>query len=106
VLKALEEARNNKLIGTGLEAQVHHRIRSAALASEAPRRRTALPLHRLRRQVTEGSGNGAGGVHVEVKQSRWPEMRALLELFDSRGRGQEYPTVCERCSAVLKEIGG
>ena len=50
VLKALEAARNNKLIGTGLEAQVSiTAVRTGVLAAAALRGSASLSLHRLRR---------------------------------------------------------
>ncbi len=75
VLKALEEARNQKLIGTGLEAQ-----------------------------VSIGSGNGSGGVHVEVRKADGLKCERCWNYSTRVGEDRNNPTVCERCAAVLKEI--
>ena len=106
VLKALEEARNQKLIGTGLEAQV-------TLA-------TADPVYSLLKRnegqlrylfivsavsLVQGSGNGSGGgVHVEVKKADGIKCERCWNYSTHVGEDKNYPTVCERCSAVLKEI--
>ncbi len=106
VLKALEEARNNKLIGTGLEAQVAlSALRTGLFGAVAPRRPTALPVHRFGGDAHAGLRQRHRRRARRSEESRRPEVRALLELFNPRRRGQAYPTVCERCSAVLKEIG-
>ena len=102
VLKALEEARNRKLIGTGLEAQI---ILSAAdpvysvLARHAEELRYLFIVSAV--TLRQASGNGAGGVHVEVKESRRSQVRALLELLDPRrrGRGVSYSLRALQCRA-------
>ena len=105
VLKVLEEARNNKLIGTGLEAQV------AITASD--------PMYSLLQRYAEqlrylfivsavtlapGSGNGTGAVHVEVKKADGVKCDRCWNYSTHVGEDKMYPTVCERCSAVLKEL--
>ena len=105
VLKALEEARNHKLIGTGLEAQV------AITASD--------PLYSLLQRhggdlrylfivsavtLTQGSGNGTVGVQVEVKKADGVKCDRCWNYSTHVGEDQACPTVCERCSAVLKEL--
>jgi isoleucyl-tRNA synthetase len=105
VLKALEEARNSKLIGMGLEAQVH-------LA-------TPEPLYSLLKRyeaqlrylfivsavtLTSSSGNGTGSVKVEVKRADGQKCERCWNYSVHVGEDKNYPTVCERCSAVLKEL--
>jgi isoleucyl-tRNA synthetase len=104
VLKALEEARNSKMIGTGLEAQV-------MLAASDPVY-TVLSRHAAELRylfivsavtLMQGSGNGTGGVHVEVKKAEGLKCERCWNYSTHVGEYKEYPTVCERCSAVLKE---
>ena len=70
VLKALEEARNNKLIGTGLEAQV---IVAASepvytvLSRHADQLRYLFIVSAV--SLVQGSGNGTGGVKVRGGKS-------------------------------------
>ena len=105
VLKALEEARNNKLIGTGLEAQV-------AITAPDPvysvlyRHAAELRYLFIVSAVTlaQASGNGTGSVHVEVKKADGAKCERCWNYSTHVGEDATYPTVCERCSAVLKEL--
>jgi isoleucyl-tRNA synthetase len=105
VLKALEEARNNKLIGTGLEAQV---ILTAADPAYSVLKRYADQLRYLfivsAVTLQQGSGNGTGGVHVEVRKADGAKCERCWNYSTRVGEDKTYPTVCERCSAVLKEL--
>ncbi len=106
VLKALEEARNNKLIGTGLEAQVIVAA-SDPIYSVLSRHADQLRYLFIVSAVTlvQGSGNGSGGVHVEVKKADGLKCERCWNYSTHVGEDKNYPTVCERCSAVLREIG-
>ena len=105
VLKALEEARNNKMIGTGLEAQVTITA-SDPLHSVLQRYSDQLRYLFIVSAVTlsHGSGNGTGGVHVEVKKADGAKCDRCWNYSTHVGEDKAYPTVCERCSAVLKEL--
>jgi isoleucyl-tRNA synthetase len=106
VLKALEEARNNKLIGTGLEAQVTLTAPDpvySVLARHAGELRYLFIVSAV--TLTQGSGNGTGQVHVEVKKADGAKCERCWNYSIHVGEDKTYPTVCERCSAVLKEIG-
>jgi isoleucyl-tRNA synthetase len=107
VLKALEEARNNKLIGTGLEAQVAITA-SDPVYSLLKRHADQLRYLFIVSQVTlmQGSGNGTGGVHVEVKKADGAKCDRCWNYSTHVGEDATYPTICERCSAVLKELEG
>ena len=106
VLKALEEARNNKLIGTGLEAQV---ILAAPDPVYSVLTRYAGELRYLfivsAVTLVSGPGNGTGQVHVEVKKADGAKCERCWNYSIHVGEDKTYPTVCERCSAVLKELG-
>jgi isoleucyl-tRNA synthetase len=107
VLKALEEARNNKLIGTGLEAQITLTAPDpvySVLARHAGELRYLLIVSAV--TLTQGSGNGTGQVHVEVKKADGAKCERCWNYSIHVGEDKTYPTVCERCSAVLREIGG
>jgi isoleucyl-tRNA synthetase len=107
VLKALEEARNQKLIGTGLEAEV---IVAASdpvyslLARNAEQLRYLFIVSAV--TLVQGSGNGTGGVRVEVKKADGAKCERCWNYSTHVGEDKNYPMVCERCSAVLKEIEG
>jgi isoleucyl-tRNA synthetase len=105
VLKTLEEARNKKLIGTGLEAQVAITA-SDPVYSLLQRYSGELRYLFIVSSVTlaQGSGNGTGGVHVEVKKAEGAKCNRCWNYSTRVGEDTRYPTVCERCSAVLKEL--
>jgi isoleucyl-tRNA synthetase len=105
VLKALEEARNNKLIGTGLEAQVAITA-SDPVYSVLQRHAGVLRYLFIVSAVTlaQGSGNGTGGVHIEVKKADGTKCERCWNYSTHVGEDKTYPTVCERCSAVLKKL--
>jgi isoleucyl-tRNA synthetase len=56
--------------------------------------------------LQQGSGNGTGGVHVDVKKADGAKCERCWNYSTHVGEDKNYPTVCERCSAVLKEIDG
>jgi len=107
VLRALEEARNNKLIGTGLEAQVHIGA-PEPLYTLLKRHEAQLRYLFIVSAVTlsQGSGNGTGTVKVEVKRADGQKCERCWNYSTHVGEDKNYPTICERCSAVLREIEG
>jgi len=106
VLKALEEARNQKLIGTGLEAQV---LITASDPVYSLLNRYAEQLRYLfivsAVTLQQGSGNGTSSLHVEVKKADGAKCERCWNYSTHVGEDKNHPTVCERCSAVLKEMG-
>jgi isoleucyl-tRNA synthetase len=108
VLKALEEARNNKLIGTGLEAQVSitasDPLYSVLKRYEAQLRYLFIVSAVETRLAAPSAGTGA--VTVEVKKADGQKCERCWNYSIHVGEDETYPTVCERCSAVLKQIGG
>jgi isoleucyl-tRNA synthetase len=105
VLKALEEARNNKLIGTGLEAQVAITAADpiySVLQRHADQLRYLFIVSAV--SLIQGSGNGTSGVHIEVKKAEGAKCDRCWNYSTHVGEDTNYPTICERCSAVLKEL--
>jgi isoleucyl-tRNA synthetase len=106
VLKALEESRNQKMIGTGLEAQV--------VLTAADPLYSLLKLYEGQLRylfivsavtlVQGASGNGSSGVTVQVSKAPGQKCDRCWNYSTHVGEDPKYPTVCERCSAVLKEI--
>jgi len=106
VLKALEAARNEKRIGSGLEAQVH-------LAAPS---RTYPVLERYAGQlrylfiVSDVTleplldANGDAGLVITVTQAPGRKCERCWNYSSHVGDDKTYPTVCERCSAVLSEM--
>jgi isoleucyl-tRNA synthetase len=105
VLKALEEARNQKLIGANLQAQV-------TLTAVDP---VFSVLERFKNdlryffivsavELKKGAGNGDAPVVVQVSKAPGEKCERCWNFSTHVGEDRNYPTVCERCSAVLKEI--
>ena len=105
VLKALEEARAGKEIGTGLEAQV---TLTAADPAYSILERHADSLRYLfivsAVHLAQGSGNGSGSLQVGIKKADGTKCDRCWNYSIHVGEDKNYPTVCERCSAVLKEL--
>jgi isoleucyl-tRNA synthetase len=106
VLKALEAARNQKLIGGSLEAKVALSAADPAygvLSRYADQLRyvfivSAVDLERA------PAGNGATGVSVKVTRAPGRKCERCWNYSTHVGEDPENPAVCERCSAVLKEL--
>ena len=54
--------------------------------------------------LAQGSGNGTSGLHIEVKKADGLKCERCWNYSTHVGEDKMYPTVCERCSAVLKEL--
>ena len=104
MLKALEEKRNEKVIGGGLEAQIT--IGAAELVfSVLNRYKDQLRyLFIVSAVALEQGGNGGGGVSVKVAKAAGQKCERCWNYSTHVGENPAYPTVCERCSAALKEI--
>ena len=106
VLKELEEARSSKLIGTSLEAQVILNVSAEEALRTLRDYKDQLRYLFIVSAVTlaHGSGNGTGGVRVEVKKADGAKCERCWNYSTHVGEDKKYPTVCERCSVVLKEL--
>ena len=107
VMKALEEERNTKKIGKSLEAQLVLTAAEPAYSVLARHRDELRYLFIVSAvTLTQGSGNGTAGVHIEVKKAEGAKCDRCWNYSTHVGEYKAYPTVCERCSAVLKELEG
>jgi len=108
VLRELESARNAKQIGKALEAQV--KITAAEpVYSALARHRDQLRYLFIVSSVTleqKESGNGTGAVAVTVARADGKKCERCWNYSVHVGEDSKYPTVCERCSAVLRELEG
>jgi len=106
-MKALEEERNSKRIGKSLEAQLVITAADPAYSVLARYRDQLRYLFIVSAvALTQGSGNGSAGVHVEVKKSDGAKCDRCWNYSTHVGEDKTYPTICERCSGVLKELEG
>jgi isoleucyl-tRNA synthetase len=105
-LKALEAARNEKRIGGSLEAQ----IRLGAPENVYPlleRYQDQLRYLFIVSAVTlekNPASNGGSGLTFEVSKAPGQKCERCWNYSTHVGEDKTYPTVCERCSAVLAEI--
>jgi isoleucyl-tRNA synthetase len=107
VLRALEEARIAKIIGSSLEARVSIKARGEThklLERYADELRYIFIVSQV--SVTRAEGEAAGDAHVDVKVDRAEgEKCERCWSYSVRvGESERYPTACERCVAALSEI--
>jgi isoleucyl-tRNA synthetase len=105
VLKALEEARNQKLIGGNLQAQLTLTAADPVF-SVLERFKNDLRYFFIVSSVElkKGAANGDALVSVQVSKAAGEKCERCWNFSTHVGEDKDYPTVCERCSAVLKEI--
>ena len=110
VNKALELARAEKLVGKPLDAKVTLYVSEAAQAAFAGLDAQALPGLLIVSQVEVVSGTGEGwagesfpGVTVKVEPSQAPKCPRCWTHSFFIGEDAEYPELCPRCAAALKE---
>ncbi|HZP34031.1 MAG TPA: isoleucine--tRNA ligase [Candidatus Acidoferrales bacterium] len=119
VLKSLEQARNAKEINSGLEARVEL-ASDGDLASLLRDYADWLPTLFIVSQVDLVNGNSSGGnqpsgggqaealpgLKVTVQRARGKKCERCWNYSVRVGEDAKYPTLCERCVPVLREIEG
>jgi isoleucyl-tRNA synthetase len=100
VLKSLEESRNEKLIGSGLEAKV---VLTADGNTFKFLQKYAGQLRYIFivSQVELVPGDALG---VEVKKADGQKCERCWNYSTRVGESEKYPTACERCTEALSEI--
>jgi isoleucyl-tRNA synthetase len=104
-LKALEAARAEKRIGSSLEAQVH--IAAPGIMYKVLQRYQdqLRYLFIVSDVVLEKSAASNGeGLKIEIARAPGHKCERCWNYSTHVGEDKNYPTVCERCSAVLAEI--
>jgi isoleucyl-tRNA synthetase len=100
VLKALEDARNNKQIGSSLEAKAvltADRETTLFLLDYYPELRYLFIVSQV--EVHEGDRLG-----VEIQKADGQKCERCWNYSTRVGEFDRYPTVCERCAEALSEI--
>ncbi len=104
VLKSLEEARNNKLIGGNLEAQARL---SAPESLYVLLEKYKAELRYLFIVSQVGLDHASGGeLRVEVAKADGLKCERCWNYSTRVGEDPKYPTVCERCAPVLRQMEG
>jgi isoleucyl-tRNA synthetase len=104
VLKELEEARNSKLIGGSLEAQVSISAPHAlmpVLERHREHLRYLFIVSAVDFQEVPG-GDGAAALAVRVTKAAGQKCERCWNYSLHVGENPEYPTICERCSEALR----
>jgi len=102
VLRALEEARVAKLIGSSLEAKVTLQASGSTLEL-LQRHQNDLRYVFIVSQVELREATGEG-VSINVSVADGEKCERCWNYSTHVGESETYPTVCERCVAALKEI--
>ena len=113
VLKSLEQARNAKEINSGLEARVEL-ASDGDLAALLRDYADWLPTLFIVSQVDLVNGNSSGanqtaslpGLGIKVYRARGKKCERCWNYSVRIGEDADYPTLCERCVPVLREIKG
>ena len=105
-LKALEASRNEKLIGGGLEAQVHIAAPESLYAVLDRYRGDLRYIFIVSDVVVEKAPavNGDAPLKITVAKAPGEKCERCWNYSTHVGEDRNYPTVCERCSAVLREM--
>ncbi len=100
VLKALEEARNEKQIGSSLDAKV-------VLTTDAETTRFLLDYFDQLRYifiVSQVEVHEGDSTKVEIRKADGTKCERCWNYSLRVGEFDKFPTVCERCAHALKEI--
>ncbi|MBE6819115.1 MAG: isoleucine--tRNA ligase, partial [Ruminococcaceae bacterium] len=105
VNKALEEARNAKVIGKSLEAKVAL-FASGELLAFLQANAENLPAACIVSQVevAEGEGNFKGeteGLSITVMKAAGQKCARCWSYSESVGSNEQHPEICERCAKIL-----
>jgi isoleucyl-tRNA synthetase len=100
VLKALEEARNAKQIGSSLEAKV-------VLTADKDTTMFLMDYFRELRYifiVSQVEVHEGDALKVEIQKADGKKCERCWNYSAHVGEYEKYPTVCERCAEALGEI--
>ena len=110
VLAALEGARKEKLIGNSLEAEVKIRANHLLydLLSRHEGELAALFIVSRVGLIPAGPGETEEGRELEVRVNRVQGERCARcwNYSEALGRDPSHPTLCPRCTAVMRQISG
>ncbi len=103
VLRALEEARVAKQIGSSLEAKVTLQASGSALELLGKHQNDLRYLF-IVSQVELGNSTGSDDVSISISIAEGEKCERCWNYSTRVGESEKYPTICERCVAALNEI--
>jgi isoleucyl-tRNA synthetase len=104
VLRALEEARTSKQIGSSLEAHVLLAAERKTYDLLEPYREELRYLFIVSQVSLALAAEGEGALRVEVRRADGQKCERCWNYSEQVGQFTRYPTACERCVAALAEI--
>ncbi len=107
VLKALETARAQKQIGSSLEAEVRLSVPESlypAVQRHEKDLRYLFIVSNVQLEAAPSENGSGGGITVEIRRAPGEKCERCWNYSTQVGIDPKHPTVCERCSAALKEI--
>jgi isoleucyl-tRNA synthetase len=110
VLKALESARNEKRINSGLEAKVllsgnpELRAKLKHALAQLPGLFIVSQLDFLTAGAPEYKSELVPSLEISIQKADGAKCERCWNYSTHVGENSRYPTVCERCSAALSEI--
>jgi isoleucyl-tRNA synthetase len=103
VLRALEEARVAKKIGSSLQAKV--RLEASGSTLELMQRhQNDLRYLFIVSHVELGNAKEGGDVSITISVADGAKCERCWNYSTRVGESERYPTICERCVAALKEM--
>jgi len=103
VLKYLEAARNEKLIGAPLEARIMLTA-SGENATLVDRYAAELPALFIVSQVEVKRADAEGVWNVTVERAAGQKCERCWRYTTDTGADSRYPTVCGRCALAVDEM--
>lgn len=100
VLKALENARNEKIIGSSLEASVTLKASGAEL-DFLSENLEILPMVFIVSDVNVEADGSAKEIEIDVKKASGEKCERCWIYSKSVGKDPKHPALCSRCSNVL-----
>ena len=107
VLKSLEEARKQKLIGKALEAKVRLEVPEGLRPLLQKYQRSLKEILNVSQVelVDAVDANGSTSVQVTTLPADGTKCQRCWNYSVHVGESEQWPTVCERCVAALEAIG-
>ena len=101
VLKALDTAREDKIIGSSLEAAVTLTV-GGEVFDRLEKFSSELPALFIVSQTALERGNGEG-VEVKIERARGDKCERCWKYTTDVGSDSDFPTVCAACARVLRD---
>ncbi|WP_282941543.1 isoleucine--tRNA ligase [Paenibacillus sp. RC67] len=112
VLKSLEEARKEKVIGNSLGAAVHlypdeetFKLLQSFDQLDQLFIVSAVAIHQPGAQAPEGA-HSFKGLSVQVVVAEGDKCERCWIVTPEVGHDEEHPTLCKRCAGVIKQVAG